>query len=59
MEGTHVCLWLIKIDVWQKQSQYCNYPPIKIYKLKKVSSLFLFILNYDYLKYRTFTYELL
>ena len=32
MEGTHVCLWLIHTDVWQKPSQYCkvNYPPIKV-----------------------------
>ena len=31
-EGTHVYLWLIHSDVWQKPSQYCrvNYPPIKI-----------------------------
>ena len=29
MEGTHVYLWLIHIDVWQKPPQYCNYLPIK------------------------------
>ena len=29
---THIYLWLIHADVWQKPSQYCNYPPIKIYK---------------------------
>ena len=31
-EGTHVYLWLIHFDVWQKPSQCCkvNYPPIKI-----------------------------
>ena len=30
-EGTYVDLWLIHIDVWQKQTQYCkaNYPSIK------------------------------
>jgi len=28
MRGTHVYLWLIHADVWQKPSQYCNYPPI-------------------------------
>ena len=22
--------WPIHVDVWQKPSQYCNYPPIKI-----------------------------
>ena len=31
----HVHLWLIHVDRWQKPSQYCNYPPIKINKLKK------------------------
>ena len=29
-EGTHACLWLIHVDVWQNPSQYYNYPPIKI-----------------------------
>ena len=28
-EGTHVCLWPIHVAIWQKSSQYCNYPPIK------------------------------
>ena len=28
-EGTYVYLWLIHVDVWQKPSQYCNYPLIK------------------------------
>ena len=38
-EGTHVCLWPIHIDVWQKPSQYCNYLPTKINKLiKKTNS---------------------
>ena len=27
--GTHVYLWPTHADVWQKSSQYCNYPPIK------------------------------
>ena len=31
--GTHVYPWLIHVDVWQKPSQYCNYPPIKINKI--------------------------
>ena len=35
MEGTHIYLWLIHIDEWQKLSQYCNYPPIKKKKKKK------------------------
>ena len=34
-EGTHVCLWPIYVAVWQKPSQYCNYPPIKINKIKE------------------------
>ena len=25
-EGTYVYLWLIHVDVWQKPTQYCNYP---------------------------------
>ena len=28
-EGTYIYLWLIHVDVWQKPTQYCNYPPIK------------------------------
>ena len=32
--GTHVYPWPIHVDVWQKPSQYCNYHPIKINKLK-------------------------
>ena len=28
--GTHVYLCLIHVDVWQKPSQYYNYPPINI-----------------------------
>ena len=28
--GTHVYLWLTHVDLWQKPSKYCNYPPIKI-----------------------------
>ena len=23
-EGTHVYLWLINVDVWQKPTQYCK-----------------------------------
>ena len=23
-EGTHMCLWPIHADVWQKSSQYCD-----------------------------------
>ena len=28
-EGTYVHLWLIHVDVWQRPTQHCNYPPIK------------------------------
>ena len=24
MEGTHAYSWLIRVDVWQKPSQYCK-----------------------------------
>jgi len=34
--GAHAYLWLIHVDVWQKPSQYCNYPPIKINNIFKV-----------------------
>ena len=30
-EGSHVCLWLIPVDVWQKPSQYCK---VIIHQLK-------------------------
>ena len=23
-EGTHVCLWPIHVDIWQRPSQYCK-----------------------------------
>ena len=31
--GTHVHLWPIHADVWQKPSKHCNYPLIKINEL--------------------------
>ena len=31
--GTHVHLWLIHVDVWNKPPQFCNYPSTKINKL--------------------------
>ena len=31
IEGTHVYLWPIHADVWQRPSQYCNYPPDEIF----------------------------
>ena len=38
MRETHVYLWPIHVDVWQKKkkkiSTCCNYPPIKIHKKK-------------------------
>ena len=33
-EGTYVYLWPIHVDVWQKPTQYCNYPLSKN-KMKK------------------------
>ena len=30
MGGTSVYPCPIHVDVWQKPSQYCNYPPIKM-----------------------------
>ena len=30
-EGTHVCLWPIHADVWQKTQQYCK---VIIFQLK-------------------------
>ena len=37
-EGTHVYLWLIHVDVWQKPTQYCKaiILQLKINKYKKV-----------------------
>ena len=28
-EGACVYLWLIRLVVWQKATQYCNYPSVK------------------------------
>ena len=40
-EGTYVYLRLMHIDVWQKPTQYCNYPSIKNkFKSQCVSSFF-------------------
>ena len=36
-QSTLVYLWPIYVDIWQKPSQYCNYPPIKINLLKNKS----------------------
>jgi hypothetical protein len=33
---TYVYLWLIHVDIWQKPTQYCNFPLIKNIFLKKV-----------------------
>ena len=45
MEGTHVYLWLIHVDVWQKPLQYRNYSSIKINKLISKLKLFKLQLN--------------
>ena len=39
MGGTHVYLQPTHVDVWQKPSQCCNYPPIRINKKKKKKTL--------------------
>ena len=35
--GTHVHLWLIQVNVWQKPPQYCNViiPQLKLISFKK------------------------
>ena len=33
--GTHVYLWPIHVDVWQKSSQYCNYSLVKTNYFRK------------------------
>ena len=35
VEGTHVCLWSIHTDVWQKPSQYCKVIILQLNKSKK------------------------
>ena len=35
MEGTHIYLWLIHIDIWQKLSQYCKVIILQLNKLEK------------------------
>ena len=37
MKGTHVYLWLIYIDVWQKTSRYCK---VVILQLKQINKKF-------------------
>ena len=39
VEGTHVYLWPIHIDVWKQLSQYCSYLPIKINTFKKINKI--------------------
>ena len=34
--STHVYLWPMHVNVWQKPSQYCNYPPVKLVEKKKL-----------------------
>ena len=34
-KGTHVHLWLIHVDVWQKPTQYCNVITLQLNKSKK------------------------
>ena len=37
-EGTYVYRWLIHVNVWQKPTQYCNYPSILRKKSKLMAS---------------------
>ena len=39
-EGSHLCLWPTHDDVWQRPSQYYNYPSIKINKCIFLESYF-------------------
>ena len=39
MEGTHVYLWMIDTDGWQKPSQYCKVIILQLKKLKKKKTL--------------------
>ena len=56
MGGTHVYLWLIHVDVWQKPSQYCkvnilqlnNFFPKRIQNLSKLNYL---ICTYTYISF--------
>ena len=56
---TYVYLWLIHVDVWEKSTQYCNYPNIKNKFLKIgvvfFSSLpnFIYIYIYIYINERS------
>ena len=47
--GTHVCPWLIHVDVWQKPLQYCNWPPIK--KKKKELPTFVNLSGWTFTRY--------
>ena len=37
-EGTHVCLWQIHADIWQRPSQYCK---VIIFQLIQIHNFFL------------------
>ena len=37
-EGTHVCLWPIHIDVWQKPSQYCKVLALQLKQMKTLKT---------------------
>ena len=43
-EGTHVYLWLIHIDVWEKPSQYCKVSIFQI-KIKNFKKSFVKLVN--------------
>ena len=50
---TYIYLWLIHVDVWQKPTQYCNYPPIRNNVLSSVVMITMTL--FFSLKYSWFT----
>ena len=41
---TYVYPWLIHVDVWQKPSQCCNYPPIKLINFKNALHIIIILI---------------
>ena len=39
-------LWPIHVYVWQKPSQYCNYPPIKKKKKRPGTAKYIFLMGH-------------
>ena len=49
MEGTHVYLWLIHADVWQKSSQYCKLSPNQNKLIEKQKIIYVDAANFGVL----------